>query len=429
MGARCFSIGRRGLTLCSLQKILQAPGPSRVMTQQSSRIFSTEDARHLARRHLPRLIFDFVEGAAGREVGAARNVSHFDSITLQPRVMEDVAHHSLATSVLGQNYKVPFGIAPMGMCNLAHPKADRSLADAAKAMNFPLCLSSAASTSIEDMARMAGPNAWFQLYFGSSIEASLAMVERARTAGYETLVLTVDVPQVSRRVRDLRNGFTLPFTMTPRAFMDFATHPRWALNTLYAGAPRPMNFTDSKGSSTFDRGASRSGADWAFLEILRDKWPGKLVVKGVTSATDARRVRSFGADAIYVSNHGGRQLDSVPPAIQLLPLIRAAIGPDFPLLFDSGIRNAEDMVKALALGANFVMVGRPALFALGAEGPPGLNALLKCFETDLGVVMAQLGVTSIGQLGTNVIFNETPRANSDQETTPRAALQLATKTT
>ncbi len=398
------------------------------MTQQRSRIFSTEDARRLARRQLPRLIFDFVEGAAGREVGAARNVSHFDSINLQPRVMVDVAQCSLATSVLDQDFKVPFGIAPMGMCNLAHPKADKSLADAAKAMDFPLCLSSAASTSIEDMARMAGTRAWFQLYFGTSVDTSLAMVERAQAAGYETLVLTVDVPQVSRRVRDLRNGFTIPFAMTPRAFLDFATHPRWSLSTLAAGAPRPMNFTDSKGSNTFDRGASRSGADWAFLDILREKWRGKLVVKGVTSAADARQVRGIGADGVYVSNHGGRQLDSVPPAIQLLPLIRAAVGPDFPLLFDSGIRNGEDIVKALAHGADFVMIGRPALFALGAEGASGLNALLKCFETDVRVVMAQLGVTSISELGPNVVFEHMSLKNGDPEPTPRAALQLAVKT-
>ena len=394
---------------------------------QHSRIFSTEDARRLARRRLPRLVFDFVEGAAGREVGTARNVSQFDRIMLQPRVMADVAQCGLTTEFIGQSYKVPFGIAPMGMCNLVHPKADRSLARAAKAMDFPVCLSSAASTSIETMARMAGSHAWFQLYFGTSKEASLALVERARVAGYETLVLTVDVPQVSRRVRDLRNGFAVPFTMTPRAFLDFATHPRWSLSTLAAGAPRPMNFTNSTGSTTFDRGASRSGADWDFLEVLRDTWPGKLIVKGVTSAIDARRIRSLGADAIYVSNHGARQLDSVPSAIQLLPLIRAAVGPGFPLLFDSGIRNGEDVVKALALGADFVMIGRPALFALGAEGAQGLNALLKCFATDIRVVMAQLGITSISQIGPDVLFDDPARETADPETRTQAAQRLAAK--
>lgn len=398
------------------------------MTQHSSDIFSTEDARLLARRRLPRLVFDFVEGAAGREVGTARNLSQFDSIMLQPRVMADVGQRSLITEVMGQSYKVPFGIAPMGMCNLVHPTADRSLANAAKAIDFPLCLSSAASTSIEDMADMAGSHAWFQLYFGASQEASLALVDRARAVGYDTLVLTVDVPQVSRRLRDLRNGFAVPFAMTPRAFMDFATHPRWSLGTLAAGAPRPMNFINSESGNTFDRGASRAGADWAFLEALRETWTGKLIVKGVTSAADACRIRSLGADAIYVSNHGARQLDSVPPAIRLLPLIRAAVGPDFPLLFDSGIRNGEDIVKALALGADFVMIGRPALFALGAEGTVGLNALLDCFVTDISIVMAQLGITSIRQIAPDVIFNNTQRDTSDPETRTQASVRLATKT-
>ena len=398
------------------------------MAQPKSRIYSTEDARRLARRRLPRLVFDFVDGAAGREIGAARNVSQFDNIMLQPRVMADVAQCSSATTLMGQSYKVPFGIAPMGMCNLVHPQADKSMANAAKAMGFPLCLSSAASTSIEDMARMAGSHAWFQLYFGASREASLAMVERALIAGYDTLVLTVDVPQVSRRVRDLRNGFTVPFAMTPQAFFDFASHPRWSMSMLAAGTPRPMNYTDGNGSNTFDRGASRSGADWAFLEVLRDKWPGKLVVKGVTSPTDASRIRGLGIDAIYVSNHGGRQLDSVPPAIWLLPLIRDAVGPDFPLLFDSGIRNGEDMIKALALGADFVMVGRPTLFALGAEGAVGLNALLKCFAADIGVVMAQLGITSIDQLGPDVNFENTASETGHSETRTQAALRLAAKT-
>lgn len=397
------------------------------MSHPSSRIFSTEDARRLARRRLPRLIFDFVEGAAGREVGAQRNLSRFDAIMLQPRVMTDVAERSLATMFLTRRYKVPFGIAPMGMCNLVHPRADHSLAEAANTIDLPICLSSAASTSIEDMARLAGPRAWFQLYFGASTDASLAMVERARAAGYDTLVLTVDVPQVSRRLRDLRNDFGVPFAMTRRAFWDFATHPRWSLSMLAAGVPRPMNFTDSDGASTFDRGASRSGADWEFLQVLRDRWPGKLIVKGVTSGDDARRVCSVGADAIYVSNHGARQLDSVPPAIDLLPLVRNAVGPGYPLLFDSGVRNGEDVVKALALGADFVMLGRPALYALGAGGGAGLDALLNCLAADISVVMAQLGVASIGQLGADVVHSEPAAMARDFGPIPSAALQIAAK--
>jgi len=375
------------------------------MPKKNSRIFSTEDARLIARKRLPRMIYDFIEGAAGREVGVSRNEEAFDNIMLQPRVMENVSERSLAASILDQRFNVPFGVAPMGMCNLACPNADKFLADMANKFDFPVCLSSAASSSIDDMAKWAGHRAWFQLYFSSSEEASMAMVDRALRAGFDTLVLTVDVPQVSRRTRDLRNGFNLPFSITPRAFWDFATHPMWSLATLAAGVPSPKNFVNEDGKTKFNRSGNRAGANWDFFQMLRKKWPGKLIVKGITSTDDAQRVKSLGADAIYVSNHGGRQLDSVPPAIRLLPLIRAAVGSDFPLLFDSGVRNGEDIIKALALGADFVMLGRPALLALSAEGASGLEALLKCFMEDMSVVMAQLGISSINDLKDNVIFN------------------------
>lgn len=321
---------------------------------------------------------------------------------LQPRVMGDVAEQSLATSLLGRDYGLPFGVAPMGMCNLAWPGADRHLAAAARRFDMPVCLSSAASSTLEEMRGWAGETAWFQLYFGPSKEQSLALVERARNAGYDTLVLTVDVPQVSRRLRDLRNGFTLPFRIGPRQFADFARHPRWTLATLRHGAPKPRNFT-GEGGAPFDRHASRAGADWDFLDQLRDLWRGRLIVKGVSAPGDARRVQASGADAVYVSTHGGRQLDSAPPAIDLLPQIRAAVGPDYPLLFDSGVRNGEDVVKALALGADFVMVGRPFLYALGAEAEIGLNALIKALAGDIGAAMAQIGVRETGQIGASVL--------------------------
>ena len=396
------------------------------MVLSAKQIFSTEDARRLAQRKLPRLIYDFVEGAAGREIAAARNQSQFDSIMLQPRVMEDAAGRSTSTRLLGAQYGLPVGIAPMGMCNLVCPDADRHIAEVAKAFDIPVCLSSAASSTMENMRGWAGPLAWFQLYFGQSAEASLMMVDRARTAGYETLVLTVDVPQVSRRVRDLRNGFSMPFSMTPRAFWDFATHPGWSLRTLRNGAPSPKNFAGADGSNNFDRGASRAGANWEFLKILRDNWPGRLIVKGVTSGEDARQICRQGVDAVYVSNHGGRQLDSVPPAIDLLPIIREAVGADMPLLFDSGVRNGEDVVKALALGADFVMIGRPALYALGAGGAPGLRQLLTCFGEDISVVLAQLGVGSIADLGPRSLF-PVPFADQTKRQAP-TPLHIAAQT-
>ncbi len=387
-------------------------------------MFSTEDARRLAKRRLPRLVFDFIDGAAGREVGTRRNQARFDDILLQSRVMENVASRSLTTEVLGQKFAVPFGIAPMGMCNLIRPGADRILAETASRLAIPVCVSSAASSTLEDMRNWAGTRAWFQLYYGQTEASSLAAVGRASDAGYDTLVLTADVPQVSRRVRDQRNGFNVPFQLTSTSLLDFVTHPRWSLSTLVAGIPSPKNI--GRGEK-FVRGASRAGADWNFLAKLRSTWTGNLIVKGITCAEDAIRVRDAGADAVYVSNHGGRQLDSVPAAIDLLPRIREALGSDIPLLFDSGVRNGEDVVKALALGADFVMLGRPILFALGASGKKGLSTLLDCFAQDIDAAIAQLGVNSVEDLWAGVLFE--PGSELDDGTAnPQPPLKIAAKT-
>jgi isopentenyl diphosphate isomerase/L-lactate dehydrogenase-like FMN-dependent dehydrogenase len=396
----------------------ESPIASMLNTNSTSRIFDAGDAHRLARKRLPRLVYDFIEGAAGLEVSAMRNTRRFDDIMLQSRVMADVAERSIKTELLGRSYDRPFGVAPMGMCNLACPSADAYLGALAKQRNLPVCLSSAASSTIEDMRHWDEGNAWFQLYFGQSLDHSLALVDRARSAGYDTLVLTVDVPQVSRRTRDLRNGFTMPFAIGPKQFLDFALHPRWSFATLRNGAPSPKNFETPSGTS-FNRHASRAGADWAFLDRLRGLWKGKLIVKGVTSPTDAMRIRSAGADAVYVSNHGGRQLDSAPAAIDLLPPIRAAVGPEYPLIFDSGLRSGEDVIKALALGADFVMFGRPLLHALAAEGLIGLNALIDAIEGDISVAMAQIGVKTISQIDKNCLWQggAIPLTNTEPDIT------------
>ena len=389
---------------------------------QRPRIFSTEDARIAARTRLPRMIFDFIEGAAGREMATRRNQARFDDILLQPRAMADIGSRASTTRFLGRDYGLPFGIAPMGMCNLAHPQADAQIAQAAVNWRIPVCLSSAGSSGLVDMQRWSDGLAWFQLYFGQSTEVSLQAVERARAAGYETLILTVDVPEVARRIRDQRNGFGLPFHLSAQALWDFAQHPRWTLSTLLHGIPAPQNFASS--GKSFDRKASRAGADWHFLQSLRDRWRGKLIVKGITSADDATRVRSLGVDAIYVSNHGGRQLDSAPAAIDLLPIIRRAVGPSYPLLFDSGVRNGEDVIKALALGADFVMIGRPVLYALAAAGGAGLQSLLQCFAADIDLAMAQIGASRIEDLDARTLFGAgRPDTSGDTSLEP---LKLAT---
>ena len=364
----------------------------------------SEDARQAARRRLPRMLFDFIDGAAGEESAARRNREALSRIELLPRVLVNAEARRIAVDLLGRQWNLPFGIAPMGMCDLSWPGADRAFGGAARDHSIPHCLSTAASTSLEDCRARAGENAWFQLYV-SAPETGWDLVRRARDAGYEHLVLTVDTPVLSRRRRELRRGFKVPFRLGPSQLLDFALHPRWSLTTLVHGVPRfGNNRPDGGGSSrAFNRSQSRGAVDWAFLDALRDRWPRCLVVKGVLSPNDATRIKAAGADAVYVSNHGGRQLDSAPAAIDALPDIRKAVGPDYPLLFDSGLRDGEDIVKAYALGASYVMLGRPFLYAAGAAGRAGVYRIIELLAEEISVALAQIGRTDIGALDERVL--------------------------
>jgi L-lactate dehydrogenase (cytochrome) len=277
------------------------------------------------------------------------------------------------------------------------------LARAACKYGMPLVLSTMASSSIESTAERAGENAWFQLYVGTSTEVAFDLVDRAAAAGYRNLILTVDVPEIGSRPREKRNGFQSPMRIGPKQFIDFALHPEWSLRTLKTGVPKLAN-VDISGGKGFKREETRGKVDWAFLDRLRDYWKGRLIVKGVLHPDDAKRIREAGTDAVYVSNHGGRQLDSAPAAIQVLPAIRAAVGADYPLLFDSGVRNGEAVVKALALGADFVFIGRPFLYAMGADGYAGLQQMVELIRSQIDISLAQLGCNDINDIDERVIM-------------------------
>ena len=360
-------------------------------------IFSLSDARGRAKRRLPRIIFDFVDGGAGNESACRLNVDELEALRLLPRVLVNVEQRNLRRSLLGRSWELPFGIAPMGMCNLTWPGADDMLARAARHYGMPLALSTMASSSIESMAASAADHVWFQLYVGQSEAVAYDLVERAELAGYTHLILTVDVPEIGLRPREQRNGFQSPMRIGVRQFIDFARHPRWSLATLRHGVPRQAN-VNLAGAGEFKRGEARGKVDWAFLRRLRERWQGKLIVKGVLGCDDSLRIRETGADAVYVSNHGGRQLDSAPPAIRMLPLIRAAVGPDYPLLFDSGVRSGDAVIKALALGADFVFIGRPFLYAMGADGYAGLQQMVELLRSQVDIGLAQIGCTDINDL-------------------------------
>jgi len=370
----------------------------------SRKIFSLADARKYAKRRMPRMTFDYIDGSAGDERACALNVERIDALRLMPRVLVNVEQRNHKKTIFDDTWDLPFGIAPMGMCNLTWPGADAMLARAARQYGIPIVLSTMASSSIETTAERAGEHAWFQLYVGQSEEVAYDLVERAETVGYTKLMLTVDVPEIGYRPREHRNGFKSPVHIGPKQFLDFALHPRWSLLTLKSGVPALAN-VNLAGGKQFKRNEARGKVDWAFLERLRERWPGKLIVKGVLGCEDAQRIRDAGVDAVYVSNHGGRQLDSAPAAIDMLPRIRAAVGPGYPLLFDSGVRNGEAVIKALALGADFVFVGRPLLYAMGADGYAGLQQMIELLRSQIDIGLAQLGCPDVNDIDASYILD------------------------
>ena len=368
----------------------------------SNKIFSIEDARILAKKRLPRLMYDFVDGASGDETLCEINSSALNQIRLEPRVLRNVEKRNLKKTILDIECDLPFGFSPMGMCNLTWPKADEMLANESLINNIPNCVSMASSTSLERMFELSKGKSWIQLY---NFDENFVMeiLERAHQTGYKVAILTVDVPIQFRRAKDDKNGFTVPFNIGPKQILDFATHPLWSLSTLLSGIPKPMNYETSKSGNKFVRSQSRGATDWDTLKRVRDAWKGKLIVKGVMSPKDAVKVKEAGADAIQVSNHGGRQLDSALPAIEALPLIRNIVGKEFPLIFDSGIRGGSDIVRALALGANFVMLGRPLMYGIGADGSRGLKKILNIIKEELSTALGLVGLTDVNEISSEII--------------------------
>ena len=367
----------------------------------SGKIYTVEDARLKAKRRLPKMVFDYIDGAAGRELLAEENITAYQKIKLQPRALINVENRTLNKTFLGKDYGLPFGIAPMGMCDLAWPGADEMLAKAATKFNMPLALSTMASSTIEQTRERASDNAWFQFYVSGSKDSTMKLIDRAAAAGYTNLIFTVDVPHVAPRIRDLRNGFKAPLKIGFKQCVDFALHPQWSIGSLIKGVPSLANI---ESDDQFKRESGRGAVDWEFLEHLRSYWPHKLIIKGVLSVEDALAMQQAGADGIYVSNHGGRQLDSAPTSIQVLPLMREALGPDYPIILDSGIRDGESIIKALALGADFVMMGRPFSYGIGANGEQGLNAVIELLADQISAAMAQIGVTDVDAINDGVLF-------------------------
>ena len=370
----------------------------------SKKIFSIKDARELSKKRLPKLVFDFIDGASGDEKLAEINSTALDQIRLEPKVLRNVEKRSLRKKFFNFQFDFPFGFAPMGMTNLSWPGADKMLADESARNNIPTCVSMASTTTLEKMFELSKGHAWMQLYIFQDENFVMELLDRAKDTGYEVAILTVDVPVLSRRTRDDKNGFSYPFKIGPKQFFDFAVHPIWSLSTLMSGIPKPMNYVTSKsGDGIFKRKESRGSTDLETLKRVRDKWKGKLIVKGVMSPDDAVKIKEAGADAIQVSNHGGRQLDSATAAINVLPLIRKTLGKDFPIIFDSGIRSGSDIVRALAFGADYAMIGRPVMYAMGADGRKGLRRIVEIIKEETSTTLGLVGLNDINDVSSEII--------------------------
>ena len=363
------------------------------------RALSIADLRRIARRRLPRAVFEFIDGGAEDELTLADNRAAFERRRIVRRVLVDVSSPRLETKLLGATAGAPLVVAPMGSCALAWPGADLMLARAAARRGLPYTLSTMANTALEAVAEQAGGRLWFQLYVLADHDFNYRLIDRAAAAGYEALVVTVDLQAGGKRERDLRNGISIPLRPGPRLALDVLRRPGWAWRTLRAPAVnfenvRELMDRDHSGLSIAAKVGRNldAGFDWAALARIRERWQGKLLVKGVEHPGDAARLAAEGVDAVWVSNHGGRQLDGAVASADALARIAPAVAGRCELIVDSGVRRGVDILKARALGARAVAVGRAALYGAAAAGQAGADRALQILTDELELAMKLAGV-------------------------------------
>jgi L-lactate dehydrogenase (cytochrome) len=373
-----------------------------------------EDLRRLAKRRLPAGVFDYIDGAAEDEVTAQRNVAGFKEIEFRPRVLRDVAKINLETTLFGRPLAFPLVLSPTGFTRIADPAGELAVARAAERAGLAYTLSTLATRSIEEVASVSTAGTarnWFQVYVWRDRGLVKALLERAREANYEAIVLTVDNAVLGRRARDVRRGFTLPPTVGLETLIDGALHPGWTLDLLRS---EPISFANLTGSGVGDGSSPVLLSDyinsqfdaslsWSEIEWFRANWSGPIVIKGIQTLEDAKLAHAHALDAIALSNHGGRQLDGAPSPIDLLASVANELGGQVPILCDGGIRRGSDIVKALALGASAAMIGRAYLYGLGAGGERGVDHVLGLLASGMSRTMALLGCSSIGELDASTI--------------------------
>jgi L-lactate dehydrogenase (cytochrome) len=369
-----------------------------------------EDLRALARRKVPKAFFEYADGGSYNEETLRANRAELEPIKLRQRVMVDVSERSLATTIVGQKVSAPFALAPIGLCGMQYGDGEILSAQAAEEAELPFILSTMSINSIEQVAEATTKPFWFQLYVIRDRGFSKDILSRAAKAGCSALVLTVDLQVLGQRHRDIRNGMTVPPQIRIKNIIDMATKPEWVFSILkgksktfgnLAGHVKGMDDVTSLAQWTnhqFDPALNWKDVDW-----IKKIWPGKLIIKGILDVEDAKTAVKLGADAIVVSNHGGRQLDGAPSSISALPAIAQAVGSDTEVLFDGGIRTGSDMLRALALGAHACLIGRAYIYGLGAGGKAGVAKAIDILKKELSVAMALTGTTRVSDIGPQVI--------------------------
>lgn len=372
-----------------------------------ARSATIDDLRRIARRRLPRGVFDYIDGGAEDESTMAANTAAYRRRTFSPRVLRDVSEVEISSTLLGRELTYPLVLAPTGFTRIAHPDGELAVARAAKRAGLPYALSTLGTRSIEEVAAVGSDRLWFQVYTWRDRDLVADMVRRAAASGYEALCLTVDTAVLGRRERDVRRGFTLPPKIGLSTILDGVIHPGWAWGFLTS---EPIVFANVAGNASVDGSDAISlaeyvgdqfdpGLSWNDVDWLREHWDGPIVVKGIQSVEDARIAAERGVDAIAISNHGGRQLDSAPATLDLVRPIADAVGGALEIICDGGVRRGSDIVKALALGANAVMTGRPYLYGLGAAGEVGVDQVLSNFASEMRRTMALIGCRELSDLG------------------------------
>lgn len=374
------------------------------------RIASIDDLRQLACRRIPKFAFDFIDGGAEDERNLRENRRAFHDIEITPRYLVDASSPKTEITLWESTYSAPIGIAPMGFFNMAWPGADLMAARLAANARIPYVISAASSTRLEDLTHVADGMAWFQIYISADTALTESLITRAEAAGCKVLIVTVDVAQPGKRDRDIRNGLQMPFRVSPKIALDLALHPSWSLGTLRSGAPGFANFqalgadcTASPTMAEVQRSFISNTIAWSDLKQLRDRWKGKLVVKGLMHPQDAQKAVELGVDAVQVSNHGGRQADFAPAAIAALSPIAEAIGAKAKIFVDGGIRRGSDVAKAKALGTDFAFAGRPFAYGASAGGMAGMRKTHEILQLELSRTLGQMGCPKFENVDATVL--------------------------